>query len=270
VVVNATPLGGDGVLAPPLAALLDGVGPGALVVDAPYAEGGAPAAFARAAAARGHAVVDGGALLVGQAAAQAEAFTGRPVPAGVLEDALHAGPTLVLVGPRGAGKTSVGQAVARRLGRPFVDTDDLLARRAGRPAGRLLAAEGEPAFRVRERAAVRSALARRGAVVALGGGALTSPEVAALVRGEGTFVVRLEVAPETAAARVAADPAPRPRLLPGSDPVDEARRLAAARGPLYAAAAHARVAAEPGTVEDVAAAVVEALAAARSRPVRLD
>lgn len=269
VVVNATPLGGDGAVPPPLAALLASVGDAALVVDAPYAEGGAPAALARAAAARGLAVVDGGALLVGQAAAQAEAFTGRPAPAGVLEDALLAGPTLVLVGPRGAGKTSVGRAVARRLGRPFVDTDDALARRAGRPAGRVLEAEGEPAFRAREHAAARAALARRGAVVALGGGALTTPAVAASVR-DGTFVVRLDVGPETAAARIAADPAPRPPLLPGVEPVDEARRVAAARAPRYAAAAHVTVPAEPGTVDDVAAAVVAALADARSGRVRLD
>ncbi|MFO0933253.1 MAG: shikimate kinase [Planctomycetota bacterium] len=269
VVVNATPLGGDGALPPALAALLAATGPGALVVDAPYAEGGGPAGLACAAAERGLAVVDGGALLVGQARAQAEAFTGRPVPAGVLEDALEAGPTIVLVGPRGAGKTSVGRAVARRLGRPFVDTDDALARAAARPAGRLLALEGEPAFRARERAAARAALARRGAVVALGGGALTSPEVAAAVR-DGAFVVRLEVGPETAAARVAADPAPRPALLPGTDPVEEARRVGAARAPLYAAAADVTVAGEPGTVDEVAAAVVAAVAEARSRRVRLD
>jgi shikimate kinase len=269
VVVNATPLGGDGALAPALAALLDATGPGALVVDAPYAEGGGPAGLACAAVARGLAVVDGGALLVGQARAQAEAFTGRPVPAGVLEDALPAGPTLVLVGPRGAGKTSVGRVVARRLGRPCVDTDDVLARRAGRPAGRVLATEGEGAFRARERAAVRAALARRGAVVTLGGGALTSPEVAAPVR-DGTFVVRLEVGAETAAARVAADPTPRPPLVAGADPVDEARRVAAARAPLYAAAADATVAAEPGTVEEVADAVLAAVEAGRSRRVRLD
>ena len=106
-------------------------------------------------------------------------------------------------------------------------------------------------------------------MVALGGGALTTPEVAALVR-DGTFVVRLVVAPATAAARVAADPVLRPRLLATAAPVEEARRVAAAREPLYAAAADVAVAAEPGTADEVATVVLDALAAARSGRVRLD
>jgi len=268
-IVNATPLGGDGALPASLATLLDAAPRGCVVIDAPYAAGGRPAAVAVAARARGLATEDGGQLLVAQAAAQAAAFTGRPPPAGVLEDALAGGPTLVLVGPRGAGKTTVGRAVARGLGRPFVDTDDALARRAGRPAGRVLEAEGEPGFRAREHAAVCAALARCGAVVALGGGALTTPAVAAAVR-DGTFVVRLAVDAATAAARIAADPVLRPRLAPSLDPVEEARRVAAQRAPLYAAAAHATVPAAPGSPEDVAATVVAALVAGRSGQVRLD
>ena len=111
--------------------------------------------------------------------------SGSPGAATVIEVAslaLARPRNLVLVGPRGAGKTTVGRLVARRLGRPFVDTDDEIGRAAGRPAGRVLAEAGEPAFRALETRVVARALARRGAVIALGGGALESEATLARVR----------------------------------------------------------------------------------------
>jgi len=57
---------------------------------------------------------------------------------------------LVLTGFMGAGKTTVGREAARRLGRPFVDMDDVIAARAGKPIPRIFSEDGEPAFRALE------------------------------------------------------------------------------------------------------------------------
>jgi shikimate kinase len=145
--------------------------------------------------------------------------------------------------------------VARLLGRPFVDADEELARRAGRPAGRVLAEEGEAAFRERERRATLAALARRGAVVSLGGGALawepSRAEVEAALAG--AFVLHLRAAPAAAAARVRGDAAERPALRPGESPEEESARLAREREPLLARLAAAAIDTDGRAVEDVAA-----------------
>ncbi|MFT4230981.1 MAG: shikimate kinase, partial [Microbacterium sp.] len=80
------------------------------------------------------------------------------------------GPAIVLVGPMGAGKTSVGRRVAKRLGLPFTDTDKTVAAEHG-PISAIFERHGEEHFRRLERDAVRRALAG-GGVVALGGGAV--------------------------------------------------------------------------------------------------
>jgi shikimate 5-dehydrogenase/shikimate kinase len=264
VVVNATPLGADGALVPALLPLLEGLGGGALVLDAPYARGGGPAALAAAARARGLACLDGGDLLVRQAAGQVRRFTGRDVDPRVLRLALAPATNLVLVGPRGAGKTTVGRRVASLLGRPFVDTDEVVARREGRPAGAVLALRGEPAFRALERDAVRAAAVRRGAVVALGGGALEDAGSAAAV-AEAGVVVRLDVGAREAARRIAADATPRPRLTDAPDLAGEMERLIGAREPALArAAGPRRVATEGRSAAEVADDVAALWLAARA------
>src|SRR5260370_34295142 len=78
---------------------------------------------------------------------------------------------MVLVGPPGAGKTTVGQLVAARLAVPFRDTDTDVAHRAGKPVLDIFVDDGEEAFRALEREAVAAALAEHPGVLALGGGA---------------------------------------------------------------------------------------------------
>ncbi len=255
VLLNATPLGASGDLdgedGDALKRLLDGAPRAALVVDAPYASGGASAGFATEALARGVAAVDGGDLLVRQAVLQARRFSpGCQVDPLVVRLALRTPSSLVLVGPRGAGKTTVGRLVAKRLGRPFVDTDDEIARRFGRPAGTVLAERGEPEFRAAEAAAARAALSRRGAVVALGGGALEDSSTRSLAAR--AFVVRLVASPEEAARRIAKDAALRPRLTDALDLVAEMARLVAAREAGVREAARASVGTDGRAALDVA------------------
>lgn len=121
--------------------------------------------------------------------------------------------TLALVGPMGAGKTSVGRRVAKKLQVPFIDTDRRIVVEHG-PIPELFTAYGEEHFRALERAAVAQALAE-GGVVSVGGGAVTSAETRALLRRHP--VVLLTVSPETVARRISGGG--RPMLAGGEDPM---------------------------------------------------
>ena len=91
---------------------------------------------------------------------------------------------IVLIGLMGAGKTTVGWLVAARLGLPFVDTDEVIEQRQGSTIKQIFEERGEPGFREIEREVVLETLAGRDAVVALGGGALGDPVVAAALQGK--------------------------------------------------------------------------------------
>src|SRR5260370_34242687 len=96
---------------------------------------------------------------------------------------------MVLVGPPGAGKTTVGQLVAARLAVPFRDTDTDVAHRAGKPGLDIFVDDGEEAFRALEREAVAAALAEHPGVLALGGGAVPAqPTRPRVPRPRGGFV----------------------------------------------------------------------------------
>ena len=164
-----------------------------------------------------------------------------------------------LVGLRGAGKSSVGAALARALGRPFLDLDRAVEDRAGRTLRELFADEGEAAFRALESEALREALRLLPtAVLATGGGVVLDPDNRAALRG--AHVVYLEAPPELLAARVEADPqsaADRPALHP-QGPLAEARALHAARDPLYREVATLVVDATP-PVEEVVRAIARSM-----------
>ena len=110
------------------------------------------------------------------------------------------GVRLIVIGPPGAGKSTVGRLVAERLGVPFVDTDDLVEARAGRTIPEIFVDDGEPAFRDLERAAVVDVLASADGVVSLGGGAVMDPRTEADLSGQA--VVFLDVGIADAARRV--------------------------------------------------------------------
>ncbi len=250
VLVNATPLGADG--APP--AFLEALTLGELLVlDAPYASTGRETGLVRAArAGRAQRVVTGLDLLASQALGQVRAFTGQTVSARILEVALARPRPLLLVGLRGAGKTSVGRRVARLLGRPFLDLDEEVRRITGRPAAAWIRERGEEAFRTAEADALGRLVGRRGVVVAAGGGVFERAASREVARRH-TVTVWLDVAPETAARRVAADTVDRPPLasVPARDPLEEARSTWSRRHGAWRQAARAVVDAS-APVEDVA------------------
>lgn len=167
---------------------------------------------------------------------------------------------LVLVGLMGAGKSTVGAVCATRLGRPFVDTDQVVETTAGRSVREIFDADGEDAFRALERAAVREvATAPAPAVIACGGGVAVDPENRAVLRDHG-FVVWLDAPVSALAERATRTPGARP-LLASGDPVETLDRLAAARHDAYAAIAHSRVDTDGRSVDAVTDLVLEAFGA---------
>ncbi|GAA1976732.1 shikimate kinase [Kitasatospora viridis] len=164
------------------------------------------------------------------------------------------GPRVVLVGPPGAGKSTVGRLVAEHLGVPFRDTDDDIVATAGKPIADVFVQDGEPHFRELERAAVAAALAEHPGVLALGGGAVLAEPTRALLKGH--RVAYLEVALADAVKRVGLD-APRPLLA--VNPRQQWRELMERRRPLYLEVAAAVVSTEGRTPEQVADAVLESL-----------
>jgi 3-dehydroquinate synthase len=141
-------------------------------------------------------------------------------------------PNIVLIGFMGTGKTAVGQLVATRLGRPFLDTDTLIEGLAGRSIPKIFAEDGEAAFRRLEARAVAEATARGGSVIATGGGVVLSRENRERLRQNG-LIVALNADPQSILARVGGG-GDRPLL--GDDPEGSVRRLLNERAPLYQAA----------------------------------
>ena len=188
---------------------------------------------------------------------------------------------LLLVGMMGSGKSTVGHALADALGRRFLDLDAEIEREAGTSVAALFAAEGEPAFRARERAALAQALAgAEPVVVATGGGCPTDDLRASFANlqakrpnenrealvATGGDVVWLRASPDVLARRLTDDPAAvaaRP-LLAGDAGIDAVRgRLAAlaeARAEAYAAVATLVVDVDHRPVDEVVEAILSGVA----------
>lgn len=156
---------------------------------------------------------------------------------------------VVLIGPMGAGKTSVGRKVARALGRPFYDSDAAIVRSHG-PIETLFAELGERRFRELERDAVVDGLAA-GGVVSLGGGAVLHPDTRADLAGH--LVVLLTVSPRVVAGRVRDSTRP---LLQGDDAIERWTAILRERLPLYEELADVTFDTSSGPLQHVVDAVV--------------
>lgn len=171
---------------------------------------------------------------------------------------------LVLVGPMGAGKSSIGRRLAELLQLDFVDADRDIEQRTGAAVGTIFECEGEDGFRARERGALSGLLAGDHKLIATGGGAVLDADNRRRMRERG-FVVYLQVSVEGQLQRLARDRT-RPLLQhPDREPL--LRALAAARGPLYAQVADLCFDTEDLNAADAAVAIATLLASRWRREV---
>ena len=166
-------------------------------------------------------------------------------------------PLVVLVGPPGAGKTTVGRLLADRHGVAFRDTDHDIEIAAGATISDIFVVDGEARFRELERDAVRAALEEHEGVLALGGGAVLADDTRRLLSGH--RVVFLDVGLTAAADRVGLN---RSRPLLAVNPRSELTRMLAERRPFYEQVSTLIVATDDRTPEDVADEIDAALVGA--------
>jgi shikimate kinase len=164
-------------------------------------------------------------------------------------------PMAVLVGPMGAGKSTVGAELAVRWGVELRDTDADVEALAGKPVSEIFVDDGEAAFRALERTAVARALAEHAGVVAVGGGAVMAEETRSALAGH--RVVFLDVGLSDAASRVGLGTT-RPLLL--GNVRAQLKALLDARRPLYEEVATVHVHTDGRSVAEVADEVEKALA----------
>lgn len=164
------------------------------------------------------------------------------------------GPVVILVGAPGAGKTTVGKAVAKRLKVTFRDTDSDIEATAGKAISDIFVDDGEPAFRQMEREAVATALAEHDGVLSLGGGAVLDPVTREALQGRA--VVWLEVGIADATRRVGMNTA-RPLLV--GNVRGRLIALLAERAPFYAEVAFITVPTDGMRTNEIADVIVAAL-----------
>ena len=140
-----------------------------------------------------------------------------------------------LVGLMGAGKTTIGRILARKLGLRFIDSDHEIEARTGASIPWIFEIEGEQSFRRREAEVIRELTAQQGIVLATGGGAILNPDSRAYLQARGT-VIYLRASVNSILARTAHDKN-RP-LLQTADPRKKLEELMALRDPLYQQVAH--------------------------------
>ncbi|MFE2267263.1 shikimate kinase [Streptomyces griseosporeus] len=164
------------------------------------------------------------------------------------------GPLLVLVGPMGVGKSTVGQLLAERLDAGYRDTDDDIVAEQGRAISDIFVEEGEAAFRAIEKQAVRRALSEHQGVLALGGGAILDADTRALLAGQRVVYLSMDV--EEAVKRTGLNAA---RPLLAVNPRKQWRELMEARRHLYEEVATVVVPTDGRTPEEVAQAALDAV-----------
>jgi shikimate kinase len=144
--------------------------------------------------------------------------------------------SIALVGYRGSGKSTIGRRLADRLWQKFVDTDDLIVKKAGKNIREIFEQQGEAAFRDLEVQAVAEACKLVDHVIAMGGGAVLREENRKAMKDAGLKVIYLRAEPDELLKRIEADTATaatRPSLTPLGGGIEEVRRMLDEREPLY-------------------------------------
>lgn len=147
-------------------------------------------------------------------------------------------PRVVLIGPPGAGKTSIGRSLAKAMEVEFADTDTLIEADQNKSVSQIFVDDGESVFRKIEERICTSALKNTDGVLSLGGGAVLTPSIAEAIRQSGSEVVFLDVSLAVAAPRIGFN-RDRPLLL--NNPRQQWQRLMDSRRPIYESLATKRI-----------------------------
>lgn len=165
-------------------------------------------------------------------------------------------PSIFLVGPMGAGKSTVGRRLAETLRRDFLDSDGLIEQRAGASIPLIFEMEGEAGFRAREKAIIAELTQRPTLVLATGGGAVLDPDNRRCLAGRG-FVIYLCASVDEQLRRTRGDDN-RP-LLRTADPRARLAQLFAQRDPLYREIADLIVASDGQTLRAIIQQILDRL-----------
>ena len=165
-------------------------------------------------------------------------------------------PPIILIGPPGAGKTSVGKALAKKLSLNFLDSDKVVEEKSGKSIPEIFITDGEPAFREMEKAVVMDLIENQDGVIALGGGSVMDLEVSKRLLPMAN-VVFLDVSISNAAPRVGFN-RDRPLLL--GNPRQQWIALMEKRRSTYEALAKARVSTDNKKPVEVVEEIVKELA----------
>jgi shikimate kinase len=169
--------------------------------------------------------------------------------------------SIVLIGYRGSGKTTIGKRLADRLWQTFVDVDELIVRKAGRSIRDIFEQEGEESFRTMESEVLREVALLEDHVIATGGGSLMREENRKALKDAGHRIIYLKCDPDLLWQRIQTDPntsANRPDLTPTGG-VEEIRQKIAEREPVYRQVMHAELDVSNLTPEDAVVYIVRLL-----------
>lgn len=169
-------------------------------------------------------------------------------------------PRIILIGPMGSGKTTIGSLLAEKLGLSFRDTDHLIEEREDKPVSQIFLDQGEDAFRAIEKRVLRDELLTDGTVLSLGGGAPISIDAQSALRAISSYIIFLDISLSTVVPRIGFN-RDRPLLL--NNPRGQWQTLMEARRPIYEALADVTINVDDKSEEEIVTIALSSLEEAR-------
>ena len=169
-------------------------------------------------------------------------------------------PRVILIGPMGSGKTTIGSLLAEKLGLSFRDTDHLIEEQEGKTVSQIFLDQGEDAFRAIEKRVLREELLTDGTVLSLGGGAPISIDAQSALRAIASHIIFLDISLSTVAPRIGFN-RDRPLLL--NNPRGQWQTLMEARRPIYEAIADSTINVDDKSEEEIVTIALSSLEEAR-------
>ena len=169
-------------------------------------------------------------------------------------------PRVILIGPMGSGKTTIGSLLAEKLGLAFRDTDHLIEEREEKPVSQIFLDQGEDAFRAIEKRVLRDELHTDGTVLSLGGGAPISIDAQSALRAISSYIIFLDISLSTVVPRIGFN-RDRPLLL--NNPRGQWQTLMEARRPIYEALADVTINVDDQSEEEIVTIALSSLEEAR-------